>query len=117
MDIGETIAKYRKLKNLTQSELAEKLGVHQSQIAHWEKGRSKPREESLEQIAEAFEIEIEELLSGGPHSFETIEDSELKALLFQVTRLSKQQQQALKIVLADMVQISQFQAMMEARAS
>ena len=117
MDLGKTIAKYRKLQNLTQAELAAKLDVHQTQIAHWEKGRSKPRQDSLARLAEAFEIEVEELLAGGPQDFNKIEDPELKTLLLQVTRLSQKQRQALKTVLADMIQISQFQEMMESRAS
>lgn len=117
MDIGKTIAKYRKLQNLTQVELASKLDVHQTQIAHWEKGRSKPRQDSLVRLAEAFGVEVEELLTDGPQDFNKIEDPELKTLLLQVTCLSKKQRQALKIVLADMIQISQFQEMMESRAS
>lgn len=117
MDLGRTIATYRKLQNLTQSELAEKLDVHQTQIAHWEKGRSKPRQENIEKLAEAFEIHVDELLSGGPQSFTEIEDPELKSLLSQVTRLSPKQQEALKTVLEDMIQISQLQEMMKDRAS
>lgn len=117
MDLGKTIARYRKLRNLTQAELAAMLDVHQTQIAHWEKGRSKPRQESLSRLAEAFEIEVAELVAGGVQDFDKIDDPELRALLLQVTKLSTKQQQALKTVLKDMVQISQFQEMMKTRAS
>ena len=117
MELGETIAKYRRLQNLTQAELAAKLDVHQTQIAHWEKGRTKPRQDSLVRLAQAFEVEVEELLAGAPQDFNKIDDPELKSLLLQVTRLSQKQRQALKTVLADMVQISQFQEMMSNRAS
>ena len=117
MDLGKTIAKYRKLQNLTQAELASKLDVHQTRNAHWEKGRSKLRQDSLARLSEAFGVEVEELLAGGPQDFNKIEDPELKTLLLQVARLSQKQRQALKTVLADMIQISQFQEMMETRAS
>lgn len=117
MDIGKTIATYRKLHNWTQAELAEKLNVHQTQIAHWEKGRSNPRRDNLERLAEAFETRVEDLLAGGPKNLNEIEDPELKSLLSQVTRLSPKQQEALKTVLEDMLQISQLQEMMKDRAS
>lgn len=117
MDLGKTIATYRKLQNWTQAELAEKLDVHQTQIAHWEKGRSKPRRDSLEKLAEAFETTVEGLAAGGPNNLDEIEDPELKSLLSQVTKLSPKQQNALKTVLEDMLQISQLQEMMKDRAS
>jgi transcriptional regulator with XRE-family HTH domain len=111
MSIGKTIARYRKLRDLTQTELAAKINVHQTQIAHWETERAKPRKEYLQKLSEALEINVDDLASGVAPSMDLdeIEDPELKALLLQVTRLSPRQHQALKIVLEDMVKISRFQ--------
>ena len=40
--IGKFIAKCRKEKNLTQSELAEQLGVSDKTISNWENARCMP---------------------------------------------------------------------------
>ncbi len=115
MSVGKTIAKYRKLREMTQVELASKINVHQTQIAHWETERAKPRQEYLGKLAEALDINIDALASGVPPSatLDEIEDPELKALLLQVTRLSPRQHQALKIVLEDMLKISRFQEVIQ----
>lgn len=111
VSIGKTIARYRKMRELTQAELAAMINVHQTQIAHWETERAKPRKEYLQKLSDALGINIDALASGVPPSIELdeIEDPELKALLLQVTRLSPRQHQALKIVLEDMLKISRFQ--------
>ena len=40
--IGKFIAECRKEKNMTQQELADKLGVTDRAISHWENGRRLP---------------------------------------------------------------------------
>ena len=40
--IGKFIAKCRKEKNMTQQELADKLGVTDRAVSHWENGRRLP---------------------------------------------------------------------------
>ena len=40
--IGKFISKCRKNKNLTQQELAEKLGVSDRTVGNWENGRNMP---------------------------------------------------------------------------
>lgn len=50
---GELIRRARKLNKLTQAELAERLDVGQSLIAHWETGRQSPpadRRKKLEHV-------------------------------------------------------------------
>jgi len=56
--IGKRIADYRKLKRLTQSELAEAVGVSKGYIAAIEEGR-RPRIKTLARIAEFLDIKIE----------------------------------------------------------
>ena len=41
-DIGRFIAEKRRMKNLTQEQLAERLGVSNKTISKWETGKSMP---------------------------------------------------------------------------
>jgi len=60
---GDTLVKaWREYFKLTQKELAEKAGMKQSALARLESGNSKPRKSTLKKIAEALEIELEQLI-------------------------------------------------------
>ena len=62
--IGKFILKCRKEKNLTQSELAEKLGVSDRTVGNWENGRNMPDLSLFKPLCEKLDISINELLSG-----------------------------------------------------
>lgn len=51
MGIGTRIAEARNLKGLTQQELAQAVGVGQSTVAQWEKGKNEPSLEFIQKIA------------------------------------------------------------------
>lgn len=102
MSLGKAIAQSRKDRGLTQAELGEMLGVHQSHVTRWESDRVKPRDKTLESIAEALEVSSKELLLGGDDLLATsfnIEDPELAGLLADIPKLEEEQLGALKIVL------------------
>lgn len=63
MQTGEVIRKYRKEKNLTQEEMAGRLGVTAPAISKWEKGVSQPDISLLAPIARLLGISLETLLS------------------------------------------------------
>lgn len=56
------ITEYRKELNLSQSELAEMVGVGQSTIAMWESGERMPRVKFLKKLSEIFGCSIDHLL-------------------------------------------------------
>ena len=60
--LGENITRIRKSKNISQGELAEKIGVDRSSISHYESGSKSPSITNLEKIAEALNVSIDELL-------------------------------------------------------
>jgi len=62
--IGKFIAKCRKDKKITQSELAEKLGVTDRSVSNWENGKNMPDLSLFKPICEILNITINELLSG-----------------------------------------------------
>lgn len=57
-EIGQVIKKLRKERNLTQTELGERMGVKKSAIALYEKGRDNISLTTLKRIAEALDAEL-----------------------------------------------------------
>ena len=62
--IGIFIAKCRKDNKMTQSELAEKLGVTDKSIGNWENGRNMPDLSLFKPLCDELGITINDLLSG-----------------------------------------------------
>ena len=62
--IGKFIARCRKDKKMTQSELAEKLGVTDKSIGNWENGRNMPDLSLFKPLCDELNITINDLLSG-----------------------------------------------------
>lgn len=63
MQIGETIRKYRKITNMTQEEMARRLGVTAPAVNKWENGNSMPDITLLAPIARLLNISLDTLLS------------------------------------------------------
>ena len=62
--IGKFIAVLRKSQGMTQKELAEKLGVSDKTVSHWEREESAPDISLIPVIAEIFSVTCDELLRG-----------------------------------------------------
>ena len=62
--IGKFISKCRKDKKMTQSELAEKLGITDKSIGNWENGRNMPDLSLFKPLCDVLGITINDLLSG-----------------------------------------------------
>lgn len=54
MSIGDNIKKWRELRNLKQSELAELLGVSDKTVSSWEINRTEPKMGMVEKISSAL---------------------------------------------------------------
>ena len=63
MELGEVIRKYRKAKNLTQEEMACRLGVSGPAVNKWENGNTMPDITLLAPIARLLEVSLDTLLS------------------------------------------------------
>ena len=63
MQIGEVIRKYRKSADMTQEEMANRLGVTAPAVNKWENGNSYPDITLLAPIARLLGISTDELLS------------------------------------------------------
>lgn len=64
MKLCMQIKKYRKLKNFSQEELAEKVYVSRQTISNWENDRSYPTLESLLILSALFDISLDTLVKG-----------------------------------------------------
>ena len=62
MTLGEKIKDLRKKSNISQEELAEKLGVSRQSVTKWENDAGLPDIENLKAIATLFNVSIDELL-------------------------------------------------------
>ena len=60
--IGSNIAAYRKQAGLTQAGLAEKINYSDKAVSKWERGESMPDVTTLIQLAEQFDITVNDLL-------------------------------------------------------
>jgi len=78
----------RKRKNLRQQDVAEKLGILRSTIAHWETSRTKPSKEILVEfenlVGQTYEGDIE----GNNSSFKSLNNADVDAILI-CSRLQK----------------------------
>ena len=62
--IGKFIAECRRKKNMTQQELAEKLGVSDRTIGNWENGRNMPDLSLFKPLCDELDITLNDLMSG-----------------------------------------------------
>ena len=62
-EIGKRIRKYRKLKNLSQEQLAEKINISTTHMSHIETGNTKLSLPVLAELASVLEVRTDDLLS------------------------------------------------------
>ena len=60
--IGSFIAERRKLKSLTQAQLAEKLNITDRAVSKWERGRSLPDSAIMLELCEILDITVKMVL-------------------------------------------------------
>lgn len=90
MEIGQVIRKYRKQQNLTQEEIAERLGVSAPAVNKWENGNTMPDIMLLAPLARLLGVSLDELLS-----FEReLTDSEVKELVGILNKKMESEQYA-----------------------
>ncbi len=64
MAIGRFITRKRKEKNLTQEQLAEKIGVSNKTVSKWETGKCIPDYSVIELLCKELDTTLAELMSG-----------------------------------------------------
>ena len=90
---GKFISQKRKEKNLTQEQLAEKLGVSNKTVSKWETGKCMPDYSVVKNLCEELEITVAELMDGEAteeKSVRTYDDEQIMDLLRRTQELEKQ---------------------------
>lgn len=64
--LAKNIKRYRKLKNISQNELAQALFISPQAVSKWESGVNTPDIENLYNIAKILEISVDSLLNDSP---------------------------------------------------
>ena len=62
----ENLVQLRKLKQMTQEDIAEKIGVTRQAVAKWEAGETIPDLDKCRLLAELFEVSLDELANYDP---------------------------------------------------
>ena len=99
---GKFIALKRKQKNLTQEQLAEKLGVSNKTISKWETGKYMPDYSIVKSLCEELEVTVAELMDGeisDEKSVRTYDDEQILDLLRRTQELEKQKNMLYGIML------------------
>ena len=99
MQIGIIIKKLRKEKDITQEQLASHLNISRSTIAGYETKCHQPDYETLQKIAEFFEVTLDYLVSGNLNPYtrqiepinETALNHEINCVYRQLSPSSKQE--------------------------
>ncbi|MDD7607215.1 MAG: helix-turn-helix transcriptional regulator [Candidatus Enterosoma sp.] len=60
--VGRKISSYRKRKNLSQDELAERMYVSRQLVSKWENGTGIPKIDYIIDLCEILDVNFEELL-------------------------------------------------------
>ena len=82
--IGSNIASYRKQAGLTQASLAEKLNYSDKAVSKWERGESVPDVITLVQLADQFDITVNDLLTD-PNALPAGEAGKLEKAMTKVS--------------------------------
>lgn len=96
--IGKFIAECRKEVNLTQMQLAEKLGITDRAVSKWERGIAMPDSSIMLELCDMLKISVNELLKGERITMENNNEKNQELLL----EMSKEIQQKNKIIWANM---------------
>ena len=77
MEFSERLKDLRKQAELTQVDVAEKLGISQPAYASWERGVKKPTQENLVKIAQILDVSVDYLVGNSEEKSDELDNIEL----------------------------------------
>ena len=100
--IGNFIEKKRKEQNLTQAQLAEKLGVSNKTVSKWENGKCMPDYGVIQPLCTELGVTVSELMDGEEQALDSIrayDDEQILDLLKRTQALESQRETLVGILL------------------
>lgn len=85
--IGKFISQKRKEKNLTQAQLAEKLGVSNKSVSKWETGKCMPDYSIIQRLCDELDISVSELVDGEEQEKDSIRLYDAGQMLDMIERV------------------------------
>lgn len=92
MNFGDNLKKLRKLKKLSQEDLAEKVGVSRQSVSKWETGDAYPEMNNILELCKILHCNINDLVNDSIIDLESL-DEEVKK---KAVKLKKEQQKIMK---------------------
>lgn len=99
---GMFIARKRKELNLTQSQLAERLGISSKSVSKWERGKCMPDYTVVNELCDALGTTVSELLDGEENERESLrmyDNDQMIEMLARIQRLESQRVTIIAIAL------------------
>ena len=78
MNLADNLKKIRKDNNLSQEQLAEKLGVSRQAVSKWESGVSYPEMDKVIQICNLFDLNINELINENIKDVKEMKEAQIR---------------------------------------
>lgn len=88
--IGQFIAEKRRERNLTQAELAEKIGVSNKSVSKWENGKCMPDYAVIEPLCRELEINVTDLLNGELSADQEKLNAQTRSILSRIETLERE---------------------------
>lgn len=97
-NLGERIRSYRQQANLSQTELAEKVGVSYAQIGRYETKGAQPPAEVLQKMAGVFRVSLDQLASGSlaEQAARQLTDHQLLTMFTAIQEMPEDDRQTIK---------------------
>ena len=96
--IGKFITKCRKDKNMTQEQLAEKMGVSINAVSKWERGLSFPDVSLYKKLCKELNINIEELINGEKDKSDEAKEKAIISTINETNKIKKNTKKSLIIL-------------------
>ena len=101
--IGKFISNCRKEKNITQSELAEKLNITNRTVSRWENGKNMPDYSILKDLCNILDIDINEFINGERLSKEEKNNNDIDLILKEYYKMKKQRDRLRSIIIVGVI--------------
>ncbi len=94
--IGRFIQETRKNKNITQKELADRLGVTDKTVSRWENGHYLPDISLWKELCEILEIGVLDLINGEQINDKNISKQEMESSIFNTVKITNKKINSMK---------------------